>query len=226
MMSPPQLTTNKRKRKRAPRTPSEVNSTYVGSLCCVRCLQKGRKCTFDDDDRQQCSECRKHGYNCQLSGTSYIHSRRESTLGKRQACLTCAARKQTCIYDEDDEWKYSNVSCAYCKEHNKNCWPLIKFSGMRSISSKLFSGVDNEVLSSNDACELLLAAVQEAADNFQATVDYPKNIGGFLSTQRPARSRNNYGTVVRSFNVNNRKYEEIVSYGSGCGATSVGTTQK
>lgn len=217
---------NKNKRKRTPRTTSEVDCAYLGSRCCLRCLQNKRKCTFLKDDDDKCLECNNHGSICQPTGTSYIHSKINSTLGKRQACVTCMSRKEKCIYDEPDEWKYTDVSCLYCKKHNKCCWPLVRFSGMRSNSSKLFSGVDYAVLPSNDACEVLALAVDEAADNFLPTIDYPKNFNRIVSTQRPARCRNNYGTIKRHFDLNNTRYDEIASYGSGCGVSSVGTTQK
>ena len=97
---------------------------------------------------------------------------------------------------------------------------------MRANTSKMFSGVDNTFVSTNALGQLLAYTTFEAAGNFKPTVDYPMNFKGIISSTRPRRVRNNYGLVKKEFKSGGHLYQEIVSYGSGCGATSVGTTYK
>jgi len=181
---------------------------------------------------QQCISCHKRGIPCQLLGTSWVHSTPQSTLGKRIKCECCATRRRKCEYEEkekqikcEDEWNY-NVKCKYCTRNNKHCWPLVSFNGMRKTTSRLFSGVDNTFVVDNNLSDLVAHVTFEAAANFKETVDHPKNFGAIISTMRPARARNNYGRLERKKYCLNKLYEEIASYGSGCGSTSVGSTFK
>jgi hypothetical protein len=90
----------------------------------------------------------------------------------------------------------------------------------------MLSGVDNAFVQSNDLGQLLAQTTFEAAANFKPTVDHPLNFNGIISSLRPRRARNNFGLIKREFKLGDHLYQEIVSYGSGCGATSVGTTYK
>ena len=217
----PQKATSRRK----PRTKREVNIKYVGSLTCVRCSINHRQCMFRNNSTQQCNACLNKGYMCQPIGTTFMHKRKESKLGRRIACNNCAALKKTCEYEEDtNEWDY-NVSCTRCEKNGKCCWPNVNFRGMSS--SKLLSGVDNAFVQNNDLSELLAHVTFEAAAMFKPTVDHPLGFDAIISTRRPRRARNNYGdTVNEEIKVGDHFYQEIVSYGSGCGASSVGTTYK
>ena len=179
---------------------------------------------FRDNSTQQCNACLIKGYVCQPIGTSFIHRKKQSKLGQRIACINCTALKKKCEYEEEDKWDY-NVSCKRCVENGRNCWPLVNFSGMRS--SKLLSGVDNTFVQNNDLGDLLACVTFEAAAMFKPTVDHPLGFDAIISTCRPRRARNNYGdTVNEEIKVGDHFYQEIVSYGSGCGASSVGTTYK
>ena len=182
---------------------------------------------FRDNSTQQCNACLNKGHMCQPIGTSFIHKKKESKLGRRIACNNCVALKKTCEYEEDtNEWDY-NVSCTRCKKNDRSCWPNVNFRGMRSTTSKLLSGVDNAFAQNNDLGDLLASVTFEAAAMLKPTVDYPRGFNAIISTLRPARIRNNFGdTVNEEIKVGDHFYQEIVSYGSGCGATSVGTTHK
>eukprot|EP00577_Skeletonema_sp_RCC1716_P032127 CAMPEP_0113437258 /NCGR_PEP_ID=MMETSP0013_2-20120614/37322_1 /TAXON_ID=2843 ORGANISM="Skeletonema costatum, Strain 1716" /NCGR_SAMPLE_ID=MMETSP0013_2 /ASSEMBLY_ACC=CAM_ASM_000158 /LENGTH=341 /DNA_ID=CAMNT_0000327905 /DNA_START=154 /DNA_END=1176 /DNA_ORIENTATION=- /assembly_acc=CAM_ASM_000158 len=95
---------------------------------------------------------------------------------------------------------------------------------MRRNKSRLLSGVNNSFITDNNLHDLVSTFMFEAVSNFKVTVDFPLNNGGIISTMRPARARNNYGLKLDEFHRNGTLYKEIVSYGTGSGATSVGTT--
>mmetsp|Transcript_15495 Transcript_15495/g.31387 ORF Transcript_15495/g.31387 Transcript_15495/m.31387 type:complete len:100 (+) Transcript_15495:235-534(+) len=93
---------------------------------------------------------------------------------------------------------------------------------MRRNKSRLLSGVNNSFITDNNLHDLVSTFMFEAVSNFKVTVDFPLNNGGIISTMRPARARNNYGLKLDEFHRNGTLYKEIVSYGTGSGATSVG----
>jgi hypothetical protein len=49
---------------------------------------------------------------------------------------------------------------------------------------------------------------------------------GYVSTQRKARCRTNYGDINEEITYRGHTYYKMYSYGSGTGASSVGTTPK
>jgi len=97
---------------------------------------------------------------------------------------------------------------------------------MRQNTSKLFSGVDTTFVMDNNLEELVAGVTFMAAANFKPTVDHPMACDPIINTQRPARARNNYGLVQHQFSHGDKLYYKMSSYGSGCGAASVGTTYK
>jgi hypothetical protein len=90
----------------------------------------------------------------------------------------------------------------------------------------MISGVNDSFLDDNNLHSLAAIVTFDAATNFKVTVDYPRNFDAIVSAKRPARARNNYGELLRDLTCGGKLYKHIISYGSGCGATSVGTTYK
>ncbi len=221
------MSSKNNKRKRAPRTPAEINNAYNGSSRCIRCVLRHDYCIFDEESTHpdQCIGCKlANNCHCQPIGSSFLqYSKTRSKLGQRKACLCCVSRGQKCVYDNDDEWDYKS-QCEYCTQNSKVCWPLVKFNGMRS--SKLLSGVCDNFAVDHNLADLVASIVSKASSDFKATVDFPMNCNAVISTQRPARARNNFGTVVNDTYHGNTLFQEIVSYGSGSGAVSVGSTHK
>lgn len=106
------------------------------------------------------------------------------------------------------------------------CCVGVNLRGARNHTT-LLSGVHQTVVAENNMEELVAIVTFDTAAKVKATiVDHPMNSDAKISTQRPARVRNNFGLCLSNINLGEKRYKEIVSYGSGCGATSVGTTFK
>ena len=211
---------------RLPRTVHEVNETYAdaGSKCCVQCTSKHIKCRFENN-AIICVACSNDGGLCQPLFTSWKRAKKNSSLGKRTACVSCIKKKRKCEYDETDEYQY-DVVCRRCNKDSKcpPCWPNISFRGL--WGRKILSGVDYSFVSENSLGDIVKNVTLEAINHFCTTVDVPMNNGPLISTKRPARSRNNYGLISSIIDMGHKQYCKISSYGSGCGSFSVGTTSK
>ena len=105
------------------------------------------------------------------------------------------------------------------------CCVGVNLRGARNHTT-LLSGVHQTVVAENNMEELVAIVTFDTAATVKATIDHPMNSDAKISTQRPARVRNNFGLCLSNINLGEKRYKEIVSYGSGCGATSVGTTFK
>lgn len=139
--------------------------------------------------------------------------------------MCCSKSSKECIYvDMKDKYNY-DTCCIRCKRNNVPCWPDVSYRGMKS--SKIFSGVENNFISQHGLGDLVSNIAFSAAANFMATVDFPMNFDkGYVSTQRRARCRTNYGNINERFIHRGQTFYKMYSYGSGTGASSVGTTPK
>ena len=160
----------------------------------------------------------------QLLGQTWLHSHASSKLGRRSACIRCANRKKKCVYNDNDEYNFK-TTCSQCKDDNVPCCVGVNLRGARNHTT-LLSGVHQTVVAENNMEELVAIVTFDTAATVKATIDHPMNSDAKISTQRPARVRNNFGLCLSNLNLGEKRYKEIVSYGSGCGATSVGTTFK
>jgi hypothetical protein len=219
------MTTQKKRKARSPRTKAEAicDDNYTGSHYCVGCAQKKKRCVFEED-KQQCILCKLEGTTCQLLGQTWLHSHASSKLGRRSACIRCANRKKKCVYNDNDEYNFK-TTCSQCKDDNVPCCVGVNLRGARNHTT-LLSGVHQTVVAENNMEELVAIVTFDTAAKVKATIDHPMNSDAKISTQRPARVRNNFGLCLSNINLGEKRYKEIVSYGSGCGATSVGTTFK
>lgn len=212
--------------RRHPRSFHELKQYHMTqhNRRCLSCSIHHLLCRFTYND-QQCDECHLSGNICQLATTSWVRANPRSTLGHRRPCVHCAKLGQPCQHDGD--WNYTTC-CSYCKRNHRHCWPLINFRGIRKQTPKLFSGVDiNFIMKSNKKIlPLLTAALFQAVGYFHSSYDFPKNFKGIVSTVRDARCRLNFGDKVGEKTLDGKVYHIISSYGSGSGATSVGTTTK
>lgn len=217
-------TTKKKKKTRSPRSSWEISNLPSASTMCVRCAETHTHCTFDTDS-QQCTACKHDGCECQPLNTSWKHNNKNSKLGQRGRCVCCSNSSKQCIYvDMKDKYNY-DTCCIRCKRNNVPCWPDVSYRGMKS--SKIFSGVENNFISKHGLDDLVSDIVFSAAANFLATVDFPMNFdNGYVSTQRKARCRTNYGDINEEITYRGHTYYKMYSYGSGTGASSVGTTPK
>lgn len=217
---------NNKRPRCPPRSIHEVENYHITQLsrCCLSCSINHLACKYTSNE-QQCDECLLRGNICQLATASWVRAKPRSTVGQRRPCVHCAHKGQECAYD-GDKWDYTTC-CSYCKRNSLHCWPLISFRGMRPQTPRLFSGVDiNFIKSNGKIMPLLTAALFEAIGFFTASYDFPKNFNSFISTMRDARCRMNFGDKVCEKMVNGKVYHVLSSYGSGSGATSVGTTVK
>ena len=139
--------------------------------------------------------------------------------------MCCSTSEKRCDYvDMKDIYNY-DTCCIRCKRNNVCCWPDVSYRGMKS--SKIFSGVENNFISTLGLDDLVADIVFSEAGNFLATVDFPMNFAkGYVSTQRTARCRTTYGDVKEEVTYCGHTYYKMYSYGSGSGASSVGTTPK
>jgi hypothetical protein len=72
--------------------------------------------------------------------------------------------------------------------------------------------VHQTIVAENNMEQLVGIVTFDTAAKVKATIDYP-----VIS---------DFGLRLSNINLGEKRYKEIVSYGSGCGATSVGTTFK
>jgi len=213
------------KKHRSPRTKAEAlrDDNYTGSHYCVRCTQKKRRCVFEKG-KQECIFCKLEGTTCQPLGQTWLHSCASSKIGRRSACVLCANRKKKCVYNDNDEYNFK-TTCSQCKDDNVPCWVGVNFRGARNHTT-LLSGVHQTIVAENNMEKLVGIITFDTAAKVKVTIDHPLNNDAKINTQRPARLRNNFGQCKGNINIGEKRYKEIVSYGSGCGARSVGTTFK
>ena len=213
----------KKRKTRSPRTAAEAirSDNYTGSHCCVQCARRKKLCAFDGG-KQKCQLCEVDGLSCQVIGKTWLHSQVDSKLGRRSRCVCCVIKKQKCSYSDNDEYNF-NARCNQCTQAGVPCWVGVNYRGMRNHTT-LLSGVHDTFVTDNDMQTMVATVVFDAASKFKPTFDYPLNNNGIVSTIRPARARNNFGKLLRV--IEEGRLREIVTYDSGCGATSVGTTYK
>ena len=91
------------------------------------------------------------------------------------------------------------------------CCVGVSFRGAR-YHRTLLSGVHQTIVAENNMEQLVGIVTFDTAAKVKATIDYP-----VIS---------DFGLRLSNINLGEKRYKDIVSYGSGCGATSVGTTFK